>query len=184
MICESWPWREELLHVAERLAARCTQQRWTERSAFLLERDIMVSAYAIRKLCEALKLSTAFNTQDVPLTEYSLRGSAPDQQNWHNLDRFYDFENAHEVTVKPMELCNQIIHSRVFMRCTVADGHGLDGIFVSSDRASRKCLYFVKVDTLVGLFRQAGEEDVISLSMVRDKKGDWEVTEALAAPRV
>ena len=103
MIGESWPWCEELLHVAQRLVARRTQRRWTERTAFLLERDIMVSAYTIRKLCEALKLSTAFKAQDVPLSEYRLRGSP---------------------------------------------------------------------------------QTVFSMSMVRDGKGDWAVTEALAAARI
>jgi glycerol kinase len=57
MIGDSVPWKDELLKIADRLENRKTQRRWTERTGFLAERDIMVSAYAIRKLLEARKVS-------------------------------------------------------------------------------------------------------------------------------
>ena len=62
MISDSFPWREELLRVAGRLEKRKAQRRWTERTMFLVERDIMISAYAIRKLKEANKIPTACGT--------------------------------------------------------------------------------------------------------------------------
>jgi hypothetical protein len=53
VISDSIPWREQLLTVADTLKRRKVQRRWTERTSFLVERDIMVSAYAVRKLNEA-----------------------------------------------------------------------------------------------------------------------------------
>lgn len=57
MISDPYPWREELLRVADRIEKRKAQRRWTERTMFLVERDIMVSVYAIRKLNEAKRIS-------------------------------------------------------------------------------------------------------------------------------
>src|ERR1044072_5665255 len=39
------PWTVELLRIAERLEAKTTQTRWTDRTEVLLERDFVVGAY-------------------------------------------------------------------------------------------------------------------------------------------
>jgi hypothetical protein len=63
VIADSIPWRDELLKVAERLHKRKSQRRWLERTSFLVERDVMVSAYAVRKLNEGRKLSDNLTEQ-------------------------------------------------------------------------------------------------------------------------
>ena len=50
VISDSIPWKDELLKIADRLERRKVQRRWVERTSFLVERDIMISAYALRKL--------------------------------------------------------------------------------------------------------------------------------------
>jgi hypothetical protein len=52
VISDSEPWKAELLKTADRLDRRSIQERWTDRSGFLVERDIMLGAYAIRKLLD------------------------------------------------------------------------------------------------------------------------------------
>ena len=65
MITDSIPWKEEPLRVANRLKKKKFQVRWTERSSFLVEGDIMVSAYSVRRL-EARKLTTESDAHDWP----------------------------------------------------------------------------------------------------------------------
>ncbi len=57
MIDDSIPSKDELVKVADRLEAKTEQKRWTERTGYLIEQDFMVSAYAIRKLIDAHKVS-------------------------------------------------------------------------------------------------------------------------------
>lgn len=175
MIWDSTPWRNELLRVADRLERRQSQLRWTEQSLFLVERDVMISAYAIRRLKESLKLCAIFS-QQVSLECYPLRdqkSQGPDQLNWHQIDRFFDLNNPARITLKPLQLCNQIIHSRVFLVVGFADHQGMSGFYVTSDYNSRKRLYYVGLDVFARFLRQAGEEDVKKVSLVRDENGDW-----------
>ena len=185
VIWESWPWREELCRVAQRLEARRSQKRWNERTTFLVERDLMVGAYAIRKLSEAKKLSTAFEAEQVPATEFPLKGSRhPDRMNWHRVDEFYDLDDGRSVDLTLRDVCNQFIHSWVFMEGFSDGGPGLDGVFVCSDSERKKRLLYFKVETLVRILRRAGEEEITSASMVRGNDGEWVVTEARASPSV
>jgi hypothetical protein len=50
VIDDSIPFEDELVEVADRMDAKTKQKRWTDRTGYLIERDFMVSAYAIRKL--------------------------------------------------------------------------------------------------------------------------------------
>ena len=172
--------------MAQRLEARRSQKRWSERTTFLVERDLMVGAYAIRKLSEAKKLSTAFEAEQVPATEFPLKGSRhPDRMYWHRVDEFYDLDDGRRVDLTLRDICNQFIHSWVFMEGFSDGGPGLDGVFVCSDSERKKRLLYFKVETLVRILRRAGEEEITSLSGVRGNDGEWVVvTEARARPSV
>ena len=56
MIFESYPWKRFLGKQAEVLCRRKSQRKWTESSLACVERELFVSAYAVRKLLEANKL--------------------------------------------------------------------------------------------------------------------------------
>lgn len=77
MISDSIRWREELWRVADRLERKSKQQRWTERSSFLVERDFTTSAYAIRRQNEAHKISDTVAKSRVPVIRHKLIGSVP-----------------------------------------------------------------------------------------------------------
>ena len=69
VIWESHPWRDELCRVADRLETWKAEFDWDdEHMAFEIERDVMVSAYAIRKLLEACKLADSFTQSRILVT--------------------------------------------------------------------------------------------------------------------
>ena len=123
----------------------------------------MTSGDAIRKLLESDKLSDSCADQFVPVMEYPRVGDIPDAWNWHHFDRFYEIHSGDWNSLSVEEVCNQIIHSFVFVVITAETGRGFAGVLVSSDRRRKKCLYQLDADPLIGLIRQAGEEELVEI---------------------
>jgi hypothetical protein len=171
MIDDSVPWKEELLKVADRLEARKARRRWTERSSFLVERDLMVSAYAIRKLMDAYKLSDQILVQAAQVTKHELTGRIPDVMNFHRPWDHYDLDSGVNVDLPLRELCNQVIHSFIFTICQTEAG-GFDGVLVSSDKGRPKFVYYVDIETFVSLFRTIGDDDITETGWQRDNSGE------------
>jgi hypothetical protein len=178
VIWESGPWRRELLHIASRIEKRKTFRRWPEAAVALLERDVMLGAYSVRKLIEAQTKAPhsvrdqQIQVQVMPATPGD-NGEIADLMNWHHVDRWFDLGRAERTTMSVSAVCNQIIHSWVFMPLMDADTGGLHSIFVCSDRHRAHSLYQVAADSLVDLFRQVGQMDVTELRMTRDMNGQW-----------
>ena len=189
MIWESRPWREELCRVADRLNEWRRVVDWDdELVAFEIERDVMVSAYAIRKLLEARKLSDSAAESKFRVEAFPLIDRIPDHMNWHRLDEFYNFERSSSEDLTLEQLCNQLIHSFIFVRIGDADGDdetgyegGLAGFFVASDRARSSRLYRISIDSLVSLLQSVGTEEVVATKMIRDASGQWQVSNMTAA---
>lgn len=174
MIWESGPWRDELVKAANRLEKRLTQRRWAERTSFLIERDVMVSAYAIRKLHEARKVSEKVAMAPVPVQRHQLIGRIPDILKTYDLDA-YDFEKVTAATITLRELCNQFIHSYVFVLSAADAGWGLGGLFVASDRERRRVLYHVDAADLIEAFRKVAYEEIVQMEVRLNERGEREV---------
>jgi len=56
--------------------------------------------------------------------------------------------------------------------------HLFDGIYVSSDRKRKSCVYFLAVDTLVRVFRSVAHDDIVSSEMQPDSNGDMHIVKA------
>lgn len=176
MIHDSIPWRVDLLATAERLEKRKAQRRWTDRTGFLVERDVMVGAYSVRRLKESFKVSDKLASRTWPVRIHEPRGPVPDVHNNHKLWDLYDLEKGRGAELSLTNVCNQVIHSWVWGFAAGENGFGLDGVFVSSDRKRKKCLYFLSIDMLVDLFRSIGEEEIYHIEMRRGEAGEMRFT--------
>jgi hypothetical protein len=176
VIADSIPWKEDLLRVANALEKRKGQIRWTERTTFLVERDAMTAAYAVRKLIEAHKLSDEVLRGGVPVRSHKLIGEPVDIWNRDEFYQHYDMEQAQNETLALTEFCNQIIHSWVWMPSADDETDRFDGIYVSSDRARKEHIYFVSVDVLVTVFRTVGHDDIVAWRMEMDNNGVRHIT--------
>lgn len=183
VISDSIPWKDELLKIADRLEAKTVQQRWTERSGFLVERDVMVSAYAIRKLIEAYKVSDSLRDKQVPVNQFDMTGAKP--PDWYTrveFWEFYDMESPRGGVLSLRELCNQIIHSWMWEISANEHTHLFDGFFVSSDRESRKRLFFVSAGTYIERCREIGNEDIYRKEWLFGDDGQFAMGEILGRP--
>lgn len=172
MISDSVPWREELWRVADRLEKKSRQERWTDRSSFLVERDMMVSAYAIRRLREAHKITDALARTRIPVMRYKRTGKlAPDVWSSYRFWDFYDLDNGVRDNITITHLCNQLIHSFVWHLSCTEDTELFDGAFVASEKEKEKHCYFISVTSLIDLCRRVASEDVGSIEWRRDSDG-------------
>lgn len=181
MITDSIPWKEELGRVADRLEKRQVQVRWTDRTSYLVERDVMVAAFSVRKLHEARKISDELVSKPVTVWQCQARNQGPDI--WTRVEPWahYDLENREAKSLSLINFCNQIIHSWNWMlSATETRPHRFDGIFISSDFDRRKAVYFVSVDVLVNVFRAVDSDDVLSWEMRADENGERQITRVLA----
>ena len=191
MIWESHPWRDELCRMADKLERWSVAVDWeSDDIAFEMERDVMVSAYPIRKLLEARKLADSTVATRLSVEAFPLVDRVPDLMNWHRLDELYDFDAASETKLTVLELCNQLIHSFIFMPegdfdedDATADAAGIAGFLVASDRARSSRLYRIGIDVLISLLRLVGTEDIASTQMTRDSSGQWQVSNLTATER-
>ena len=170
MIDDSRPWREELWRIARRLEGRKGQRRWTPRSSFLCERDTMLGAYAIRKLAEASKLSDEMLSETTHTHRYPLRGRVPDLMSRDRIDESYDLEDKTVVDLALIPLCNQFIHSFVWMIETDT-GSNVSGIYFCSDRDRRRFIYRVGLEDLVGTYDAVVSDDIVEWAWHRRADG-------------
>lgn len=184
MIWESYPWKEELLRIADRLERKTRQKRWTDRTDANLEKDVFVGCYAVRKLAEARKLSQEVLVTRIPCTTIPfIRGKRITLLNWHHLDELYDFERQAVGELTLTFLCNQFIHSYVFTHIVGEETGLLEAVAVSSDRKRRECLYVVNVSDLMTLFRKIGSDYPDNYRAVWDEKlGDYVATNFYSDP--
>jgi hypothetical protein len=183
VIDDAFPWREDLLKVADRLEQKKTQRRWTERSSYLVERDVMISAYAVRKLIEADKVSDEVLAQRVKITRHEMIGRRPDH--WVRLTdeaiHEYEHNGGTDEHLSLEDLCNQMIHSWLWMLSASVDEQ-FNGVFVSSDRKRAECLYFIPVDVLIRTFRKVGLDDIVHGVMARDEHGEMQFVRRSSEP--
>jgi hypothetical protein len=139
-------WKDELVKAVDRLEAKTKQTRWTDRTGFLIERDFIVSAYAMRKLVDSHDLSAELRRRHIPVRRYELTGTPPDDA---DISESYDFENGRRSTLSVKDLCHEIMHSFAFTFFCGETADLFDGIYVSSDR--RKDIYLVLASDFIAL---------------------------------
>lgn len=174
MIINARVWKKELLRSADRLEKKSTQRRWTDQSAVMVEKDIMIGGYTIRKLMEAPgRLTDQTKQLRLPVISHRLIASMPPDW-WTALDwsSLYDMDDPIEQNIDLRSFCNLIIHSFIFAFQGYLDDDGLAGVFVTSEYESEKSLLFIATVTLVEVFRAVGNDEVNVLTSVEMLKGD------------
>ena len=159
MIDDPIPFEDELVKVADRLEAKTKQKRCTDRTDYLIERDFVVSAYAMRKLIESHEVPDKLSQSQVPVRRFDLRGRPPDPAYPVDVAESYDLENGRRSTLSVVELSREILHSVVFAFCCGETDDLFDGIYVSSDRHKNDYVYLVLASDFIALCRDIGMGD-------------------------
>lgn len=177
MIWESYVWKDDLLKRGRKLEKRRTQARWSDHSLALAEQEIMIGYFSIRKLIESDKVSDVIAQQDLPVEIVPATGKKKTTKlNHRQIDRLFDFERSRKGNRKLKFVCDQVIHSLVFMLLMEEESNGLVSFMVASDWKKNDQAIIVPIDTTVTVFRQIGENYPNNITMTRNSKGDYDVT--------
>ena len=81
------------------------------------------------------------------------------------------------VQIKIVSLCNQFIHSYVFVP-ELNESNQLQGFFVASDWQKDDSLFYIDVDTVIDLFNLVGNDHPSQATYKFDEdKGDYQVSQ-------
>ena len=160
MISDSVPWREELLKIATALERRAELKRWSTRTGFLVERDLMVGMFTIRRLIEAAKTSSLLPRERVSFGMHPLTGRVPGIFDRWAYWEYYEMDSKRQTELTVRELVSLFIHSFVLEFYPESE-HGPAMIWVVSERDRHKWLYSISFARVAALFRRVGNEDVI-----------------------
>jgi hypothetical protein len=153
------PWKEELVKIADRLESKTKQTRWTNRTGYLIEQDFVASGYAMRKLIESDRVSDELARRQFPVRRYESTGYPPDPHSPDDIADCYDFENGRRRMLSVVDLCHEIVHSRVFAFYFGETADLFDGVYVSSDREANSYVYLVLASDFIALCCDLGSED-------------------------
>lgn len=212
MFNESWPWKRDLASAADRLEqARLglpepfdqeedssldgTDQCDAETEAlYLVERDVMNGAFAVRRLMGMpSKVTKATRETKATVVRYPLRAGAKTPDIWDALGDLYmyDLGAPAEALVTVNEVCNLFVHSLIFRFAWTLENlpfsdsltidesdprsgqptNELAGWLVASDKSSAQHLTFIPLPELVRVMRTFAHDEVTHLSSQRDSRG-------------
>ncbi|MDP8980914.1 MAG: hypothetical protein M3O35_10015 [Acidobacteriota bacterium] len=157
MILESRFWKDDLLAHAASLRARMAQQRWSDASFARCEQSIMLGFYAIRKLIEARRLSRSTRIAPVPMRSYPARGIPATLANKDRVEQLYDLEHGLACKRPLRFVCNQAIHSFVFLLVTDEQRH-LVGVMVNTTNNCSEEVLELSAMTIADVFERVGKD--------------------------
>ena len=98
--------------------------------------------------------------------------------NWDQIDRLYDLEDSNSVKINIISLCNQFIHSYVFVP-ELSESNRLKGFFIASDWQKDNSLYYIDVDVVINLFESVGNDYPYQSNYEYDiDKGNFQVSQS------
>lgn len=118
----------------------------------------MLGFYMIRKLLEARKVSDSIARRRFRLPIHRATGKRVTIRNAHRIDDLYDLSLAHSETRTVAFICDQVIHSFIFVSC-LAEAGGWDGILFASDRQKSRGVFYLRGRQVVSLFESVARND-------------------------
>lgn len=174
MIWESCYWKDDLLKAASDLRRRRKQKRWVDASFARFEQQIMLGFYGVRKLRDSRKISDHLRSRSVPLSEFMPTGETIGWLSRTELDEIYEMGTPY-ATKKSLEfVCNQIIHSYVFTPGFNGEGF-LEVLFFTSDHQKNLRLFSIKIDEVISIFEEVGNNYPSYFAIHREQPGGREV---------
>ena len=184
MIDDGGPWKCELLRVCQEMLD-CyakpdvfpgaglddeTQQ------VFLVERAAFLTAFTVRKLSEAGKVSVQFLSRSIPYVRHRIvrANRAPTKHNQHRVFDFYEGVGV-ESRMSYQDFANMLIHSATFTPIEdEREGEVSPRAFaVTSDRTRFEFLSVFEATDLVRYVRDLADDAVVAVRTFRDGKGSY-----------
>jgi hypothetical protein len=166
---ESRYWKELLSATAKELAWKKNPKRLTFRRCEIIERDVILGFFIIRRLIELSRASkrTIDFRFDVFSCPFNGRQMSPIDR--IGIEKSYDIENEQPLTKKMAYIANQFIHSTLFL-ITYDNTRNWDSFFVVSDFDKSNCVWRVPAKQVECGFRVASNDYLENFTYKFDTK--------------
>ncbi len=172
---ESCFWKEELRRIAATVRRVSKPPRWSERVHCIVERDLMIGFFLLRRLIDLNKVSSAIKNRQLRIFSYTAKGKPVTWINGHRIWELYDMENEVAETKKPLYVSNQFIHAYTSFVARDETRNWSDVILVS-DFDRNDCIWRVPIPEIESLFRSASEDYPHTVKATfNPKTGDYDV---------
>ena len=172
---ESQYWKEFLAETASDLQHVARPKRLTQRRYEIVERNIIISFFLLRRLIELHKVSSEVRDFRLLVFAWPSTGKLPTLLNNHRIEELYDFSKEHAQTKKPMYICNQVIHS-YSSAMMVDETRNWDSMLTVSDHDRKDCIWRIPVGVMVDLLRTASRDYPYKMKhTLNEKTGDYNV---------
>lgn len=164
---ESRYWKEMLAETARELAYRKKPKRLTERRCEIIERNVILCFFIIRRLVELDRVTTltskfkfdvftsSYNGKTLPFIE--INGVLKPLVDRVGVDKLYHFDSEERISETMWNISNQFIHSSLFViaRDITRNWHSF---YVVSDYAREKHVLRIPVEQVAELFNTASKD--------------------------
>lgn len=168
MIWESSYWKDPLLKSATRLEEYSNLKGVNEAELIQIEKDMFIGFYTIRKLMDTVKIKDSTRNLKVQL-RWSPNLKQVDLLNNHRIDELYDLEQTGNETRTLKFLCDQLVHSYIFMPAENEQG-GISGFYFTSDRDRGKKVFYITTQAVIEIFTLVGNDYPSRSEIIRDQE--------------
>lgn len=184
MIDDAGPWKCELLRVCQEMLDCYAEPDLfpgaglddESQQVFLVERAAFLTAFTVRKLSEAGKISVQFLSKSIPYGKHAIVNPerAPEKLNQHRVFDFFNGTRA-QSRMSYQDFANLLIHSATFTPIAddLAGKVSPRAFAVTSDRTRHEFLSVFETSDLVRYVRDLAADDVVAKRMFRDGNGDY-----------
>jgi len=172
---ESFYWKEYLAETATDIQRVAQPKRLTQRRYEIVERNIIISFFLLRRLIEFHKVSSKIREYRFKIFSWRSTGKLPTLLNNHKIDELYDLSIERAHTKKVIYVCNQLIHSYT-STMIVDETRNWDSILTVSDYDRKDCIWRIPINSIVDILKIASKDYPYSVRYTLNKKtGDYDV---------
>lgn len=107
---ESLYWKEFLADTAKDIKSVAAPKRLTVRRFEIVERNIVISFFLLRRLIELKKVTNKVRNYRLQIYMWPSTGKQPTLLNHHSIEKLYDSSKEQVLTKRIIDICNQFIH--------------------------------------------------------------------------
>ena len=187
MVYESCYWKDDLRSYATELRdiSTCTTLE-DEYRDYRLEKALLLSAFTVRLLLDANKLSDGIGSLNLKVDLYPAKKEAQKDISPLNKrfidERYFDLTKSTSSSISLRQLTNQLIHSAVVVMFSYDESDCVLGFFVVSDKDYEKHLCYCGLKEWISVVDAVAADDVVSARIWKDPKtGKWKTVKLAAA---
>jgi len=172
---DSLYWKEELAKISKILKRVENPKRWSERRLGIVERDIMIGFFLLRRIIELHKVSSRVRDYTISVIACHRKGTPVNYFNRGDIFDLYDFDNERGETKKPLYISNQFIHAYASF-VDRDESRNWNNAYVISDYDRNDCIWRIPVSIIRDLFLLASQDYPAKLDMsYNEKKMDYDI---------